>query len=229
MKTKAKGNCRILLVLMVVILLTSCRIWFQQEVIHECVRYDKSFNVGFTTTSYVDSISYFINGIQMCQQSFDSSLDHDRGEYGFQGLHVDNSYGASSYQMNCFGSRSANDYTFIKVDECIIGNICDNFSDEITSLIVVVQYLDKRDSIKINKNELFDFAYNNKIRVFPKSDSVIACHLEEMGFSLKGCQDEYCISGYSSDSLLCIDLRSSESNRIKRNICEPWYRFWSKH
>jgi len=58
----------IAILLVIPFLLMSCKIWGEDSYVggQTCDRYDQALDVGFATTSTVDSVQFFMNGIQVC-------------------------------------------------------------------------------------------------------------------------------------------------------------------
>ena len=195
----------IAILLVIPFLLITCKIWGEDSDVggQICDRYDQAVNVGFATASTVDSVQFFMNGIQVCTPHDYDLFQTNRGAQGFQGL----SYFKETTVMEIF--------------ECSVGTICDHIDVDLNDLLIVVYSLNQIDSIPLTKDGLAQMAFNKAYRVFSQSDSSFMFHLERADhFTYKGCQGEFCIAELSSESLLCIDAHSDTPKKVFKNICE---------
>ena len=58
----------ITILLVIPSLLITCKVWDGDDTAGDvtCDRYDQALDVGFATTSTVDSVQFFLNGTQVC-------------------------------------------------------------------------------------------------------------------------------------------------------------------
>jgi len=204
-------------VLIMILLLMSCQIWDEDHAgDQKCDRYDQSFDVGFATTSVVDSVQFFMNGIQVCIPYEYNFFQDNRGTQGFQGRFYNRRNGTCI--KNCYSNTDS--IVYMTVFECTIGNICDHVEGELNDLLIKIDSFNKIDSILLTRDGLAQINYNKAYRVFPKSDSSLMSFFEEDHFSYKGCSSGFCIAELFSDSLLCIDSHSDTPEKQFKNICE---------
>ena len=202
--------------LIIVFLLMSCKVGDEDDTAgnQTCDRYDQALDVGFATTSTVDSVQFFMNGIQVCIPHEYNFFQDNRGTQGFQGRFYNRRNGTCI--KNCYSNTDS--MIFMKIFECTIGSNCDHFEGELNNFLIKVYSFEKTDSILLTRDGLAKMAYNKAYKAFPKSDSSLMSFFEEDHFAYKGCQGEFCIAELSSDSLLCVDAHSN-SQEFK-NICD---------
>jgi len=153
-------------VLIMILLLMSCQIWDEDHAgDQKCVKYDQTLDVSFVTTKTIDSIQFFMNGIQVCIPYDYSFFRENRGTQGFQ---------------ERFYNRQKN-------FACEVGTMCDNFEGELNNFLIKISSFDKTDSILLTKNGLAQLAYNKAYRVFTKSDSSLIFNLDENLYTYIGC------------------------------------------
>lgn len=202
--------------LIIILLLISCRIWDEDSTVgsETCDRYDNAITVVFATESELDSVQFFMNGIQVCIPYDNDLFQRNRGEQNFQG----SLYYTSNTKCN-YICRNESDYVILKTFVCRVGAVCDKMKGELTSFFIKTYSFDKVDSILLTKDGFVPIAYNNAYKILPKSDSSWLYYLKEENFIPTGCQGDFCFAEYSSDSLLCIDAHSDTPKTKFENVC----------
>ncbi|HHX15786.1 MAG TPA: hypothetical protein GX724_06455 [Fibrobacter sp.] len=210
--------------LIIVLLLISCRIWDEDSTVgsQTCDRYDQAVAVGFSafaTTIAVDSVQFFMNGIQVCNSHEKEIFRNNRGSQGFQGSLYNNHY--ERCVKNCYSSLDS--IVSINTFGCGVGTTCDNFEGELSNFLIKIYSPNTIDSILLTRNGLAQMAYNKAYRIFPKSDSTLMNYFEEDHFAHIGCQGDFCLAEHSTDSLLCIDSHSDSPKKEFKNTCEDYW------
>ena len=200
------------------LILMSCKVGDKDDTAgnQTCDRYDQALDVGFATTSTVDSVQFFLNGTQVCMPHDYELFRSNRGSQGFQGLNFNGRYGEGTCIKNCYSNTDS--IVYMKIFECSIGTICDNIKEDLNDFLIKVYASDKTDSILLKRDDLAQLAYNKAYRIFPQSDSLLMSFLEDDHFTYKGCMGEFCIADFYSKSLLCVD--ASSYSQDYKNICD---------
>lgn len=169
----------------------------------ECDRFDQAINVSFATTSTVDSVQFWLNGIRVCIPYDYNYFQDKRGTEGFQGVY-----------FNVNTSRFA----------CVVGMNCDKFNVGVNELLLKVYSYDKMDSIHLTKNSFAQLAYNKAYIAYYQSDSLSALmtYFKRDRFLKIGCKDKICLVERASNSLLCIDSHSDSPEKKFKNTCGIW-------
>lgn len=168
-----------------------------------CDKLDGALSIDFVTNHNVDSVKFWVNGVEFCKPVDKELFAENRGEPGYQGKREEFSLNNSSCQ---------------KVFACAFGFVCDKVSDNpnlVTfdkGIFVEVFSEGKKDTVLLNNAE-----GGSQYRVFPISDSSAVKVLGENVYGDPVCNGDYCIKKRLNTIGMCID--SLYNDEVHKNAC----------